>query len=247
MNYKDEWVKITNRKIKKLDIYILKSGNLFCKCSRSLIKYNLILRNLHLMLNSITLKNILYLSLSEIINIQKELSNCKLTKKTHKNFSRKFRNISNKINLELNLQPNKYLIPDFKFSWEHQLIQDLIKLLKSFESIDLFDDKLLNKQISKINLIFTYLKKRLPLILESSRFYFIIRVSIQKITFLRTELEFLSNKYKKKLKRTFKNYLQEIKRWKKMRYYYIWLTNQIPILIEHRQLLVEYLFPRNYL
>ena len=119
--------------------------------------------------------------------------------------------------------------------------------MNNLDNIDLTQDKCLQKQAIKINHIFIYLKNRLPLILENSRFYIIIRVSIQKTTSLVEQSKILSSKYKKRLKRTFKYYIQAINSWKKMRYHYIWFTKQMPILIEHQNLVVEYLFPKDYL
>ena len=69
----------------------------------------------------------------------------------------------------------------------------------------------------------------------------------QKISSLSNQSQILSSKCRRKLKITFKDYLRTVTNWKKMRYHYIWLTKQIPVLFEHHQLLVEYLFPKNYL
>lgn len=247
MDYKSEWTKCTYRNINKLNIFISKSKNLFCKCCRSLIKYNLILNNLCLILNTVSLKNIVYQSLLEITTIQGQLSNSNLTNKTQKNFSSKFRDINDKIKTGLNFKPSRYSIPNFKLSWEKILIKELNRLMSNLDKIDLTQDKCLEKQAIKISHIFSYLKNRLPLILGNSRFYVIIRLSIEKITYLRAESQILPCKYRNKLKRTFRNYLQAIDNWKKMRYLHIWLTKQIPILIEHQRLIVEYLFPKVYL
>ena len=247
MNYKDEWIKNTNRKIKKLNKFISKSKNLFCKCYRSLIKYYFILNNLYLLRNTIGLKSIVYQTLSEIVDIQREISNHKHSDKIQRRFSKKFRNINHKIKMGLKFNSNKYLIPNFKSSWENTLIKELTRLMTNLESIDLFRDKCLDKQAIKISYIFTYLKIRLPLILENSRFYVIIRTSYLKTPSLIRESEILPSKYRRKFKRTLKDYIEAINSWKKKRYLYIWLTKQIPVLFEHHQVLVEYLFPKNYL
>jgi len=187
------------------------------------------------------LKNIVYQTLSEIVNIQRKILIHKLVSKSLKKFYGKFTVINNKIKTDLTFYPNRYCIPDFKLYWEQLLIKDLTRYISEIEN------RYLDKQGIKIINIFIYLKNRLPLILESSRFYLIIRTSIQKISSLSNQSQILSSKCRRKLEVTFKDYLRTVSNWKKMRYHYIWLSKQLPLFFEHHQLLVEYLFPKNYL
>lgn len=250
MNYIDEWFYVTKSRLTKLDRYYALSLNLYDQFQRLLLKYHFIYSNIKLMLICDYFKQIIISMYSKIPDLKRNLFSSKLSNNIKKKLSEKLNKFSEKYvqiikergnNITSN---NSFKTINYQTAWESIFIQKMTKMFKMLYRLNPSNQRDMIKQCNQIIRIYLFLNKRLHLILNNPRFYQLIDVSIRRVELLREQSTLLPLKYRKKIKSALKRYLKSIQSWKLSLYQYIWFSKQIPILKEHQQIVVEFLFPK---